>query len=404
MRIRAQHRRLIVATDLLRQQRLYSAGALCDKGLARGSLRRSRDGSDAMGEQPRAVPARRLVSGIRPSGALHLGQYVGALRQWLAYQADFDCFFIIADVQALTTHREQPDVIRDSVREVVLDWLAVGLDVQRNCFILQSQLPELAELTVYLQMLVRTSELQANPTVREEARLFGGGDLAEAPGQIGFGFLGYPVSQVADILAFTTTPPGPGDRLIVPVGEDQLPHVEFACSVAKRFNEAYGPVFLEPEAKTAPIARLPGTDGGSKMGKSRKNTILLKEPEEEYARKIRAMFTDPLRLHPEEPGHPDGCPCFLYHHAFAKEEAEVTRRFEDCLLARTDCNTCAEQLTQVVKSVLDPIQERRRKLERKPGIVRDALAEGTRRAAPLVRETVARVREAMSLEYPGEAR
>jgi len=354
-----------------------------------------------MGEQPRTVPARRLVSGIRPSGALHLGQYVGALRQWLAYQRDYRCFFILADVQALATHREHPDVIRESVREVTLDWLAVGLDAQQNCFILQSQLPELAELTVYLQMLVRTGELQKNPTVREEARLLGGGDLTEAPGEVGFGFLGYPVSQVADILAFSTAPPRPGDHLIVPVGEDQVPHVDFARSVARRFNEAYGPVFLEPEAKTAPVARLPGTDGGSKMGKSRRNTILLKEPEEEYAGKIRAMFTDPLRLRPEEPGHPDGCPCFLYHQAFAHMDADVTRRYEDCLLARTDCDTCAAQLTGIVKSVLEPIQERRRELERKPNVVRDALTEGTRRAAPLVRQTVERVREAMSLDYPG---
>jgi tryptophanyl-tRNA synthetase len=352
-----------------------------------------------MGEQPRTVPARRLVSGIRPSGALHLGQYVGVLRQWLAHQVDYDCFFIVADVQALTTHRDRPDVIRESVREVVLDWLAVGIDAQRNCCILQSQLPELAELTVYLQMLVRTGELQGNPTVREEARQLAAGDLAEAPSEVGFGFLGYPVSQVADILAFSTVPPCPGDRLIVPVGEDQVPHVEFARAVARRFNEAYGTVFLEPEAKTAPVARLPGTDGGSKMGKSRRNTILLKEPESEYAPKIRAMFRDPLRLHPEEPGHPDGCPCFLYHQAFAGEEAEVTRRYEDCLLARTDCDACAEHLTQLVKSVLDPIQERRRELERQPHVVRDALRDGTGRAAPIVRRTVERVREAMRLDY-----
>ena len=354
-----------------------------------------------MGEQPRTAPAKRLVSGIRPSGALHLGQYVGALRQWLSYQDEFDCFFIIADVQALMTHREQPDVIRDSVREVALDWLAVGLDPQRNCFILQSQLPELTELTVYLQMLVRTGELQGNPTVREEARFLGEGDLGEAPGEVGFGFLGYPVSQVADILAFTAIPPGPGDRLIVPVGEDQLPHVEFARSLARRFNEAYGPVFLEPEAKTAPVARLPGTDGGPKMGRSRKSTILLKEPEEQYAPKIRAMFTDPLRLRPDDPGHPDGCPCFLYHQAFSEEAAEVERRYEDCLRARTDCNACAEQLTGIVRSVLDPIQARRAGFERQPHVVRDALADGTRRAAPVVRRTIETVREAMNLTYPG---
>ena len=354
-----------------------------------------------MGEQPRTGPARRLVSGIRPSGALHLGQYVGALRQWLAWQQDHECFFIIADVQALTTHREQPEVIRESVREVALDWLAVGLDPKRAAFVLQSQLPELAELTVYLQLLVQIGELRSNPTVREEARFHGEGDLADKLNRVGFGFLGYPISQVADILAFSTNPPAPGDELIVPVGEDQVPHVEFARAVAQRFNDAYGPVFVVPEAKTAPVARLPGTDGGSKMGKSRKNTILLKEPESEYAPKLRAMFTDPLRLRPEEPGHPDGCPCFLYHQAFAREAAEVARRFEDCLLARTDCASCAEELTGVVKAVLDPIQRRRKEFERQPEAVREALADGTRRASEVVRATIARVREAMNLTYPG---
>jgi len=354
-----------------------------------------------MREQPRTGPVRRLVSGIRPSGALHLGQYVGALRQWLTWQEDHECFFIIADVQALTTHREQPEVIRESVREVALDWLAIGLDPKRSAFVLQSQLPELAELTVYLQLLVQIGELRSNPTVREEARFHGEGDLAEKLNRVGFGFLGYPISQVADILAFSTNPPRAGDELIVPVGEDQVPHVEFARTVARRFNEAYGPVFLEPEAKTAPVARLPGTDGGSKMGKSRRNTILLKEPESEYAPKLRAMFTDPLRLRPEEPGHPDGCPCFLYHQAFSREAAEVAKRFEDCLLARTDCASCAEELAGVVRAVLDPIQRRRREFERQPELVREALADGTRRAAAVVHATIGRVREAMNLTYPG---
>lgn len=345
--------------------------------------------------------ARRLVSGIRPSGALHLGQYVGALRQWLDFQEEYECFFILADVQALTTHRQRPEIILESVREVALDWLAAGLDAQRNCFVVQSQLPELTELTVYLQHLVRTGELAANPTMREEARMLGEGDLAGEIDASNFGFLGYPVSQVADILAFTPSPPGEGDQLIVPVGQDQVPHIELAREVARRFNATYGRVFLEPEARTAPVARLPGTDGGSRMGRSRKNTILLKEPEGEYGPKIRAMFTDPLRLRPDDPGHPDGCPCFLYYQAFCGESAEITRRYEDCLRARTDCSHCAEDLVRTVKSVLDPIQERRADLARRPEVVREALMEGTRRAAQTVRHTLARVREAMNLTYPG---
>jgi tryptophanyl-tRNA synthetase len=355
----------------------------------------------AVVDQPAAGGTRRLVSGIRPSGALHLGQYVGVLRQWLRYQDDHECFFIIADVQALTTHREQPQVIFDSVREVALDWLAAGIDPERNSFVVQSQIPELMELTVYLQLLVQTGELRSNPTMRNEARQFGEGDLGEKLNRINFGFLGYPIAQVADILAFTTSPPGENDRLIVPVGQDQVPHVEFARDVARRFNAAYGDVFLEPEAKTAPVARLPGTDGGFKMGKSRRNTILLKEPEDEYAPKLRGMFTDPLRVSRDDPGHPDGCPCFLYHQAFADDPAEVDRRHEDCERGRTDCSACAEELVTTVRDVLAPIQARREQYERQPDFVGDVLSDGTARAATVVEKTIAAVREAMNLTYPG---
>jgi len=354
-----------------------------------------------MGDQPANGGAQRLVSGIRPTGALHLGQYVGVLRQWLRYQDDHECFFIIADVQALTTHRARPEVIVESVREVALDWLAVGIDAQRNCCVVQSQLPELMELTVYLQLLVQTGELRVNPTMREEARVHGEGNLAGRLNQVNFGFLGYPVAQVADVLAFSTSPPAAGDRLIVPVGEDQVPHIEFARSVARRFNEAYGNVFLEPEAKTAPVARLPGTDGGFKMGRSLRNTILLKEPESEYAGKLRGMFTDPLRLSPTDPGHPDGCPCFLYHQAFASGPDEVWERHRDCELGRTECHACADELVATIRDVLAPIQERRAALEREPDLVHDVLTDGTRRARAVVGRTLAAVREAMNLTYPG---
>jgi len=354
-----------------------------------------------MGDQPESGGAKRLVSGIRPSGALHLGQYVGVLRQWLRYQHDHECYFIIADIQALTTHRDRPAVIVESVREVALDWLASGIDGEKNCFVVQSQIPELTELTVYLQLLVQTGELRVNPTMREEARVLGEGNLAGKLNQVNFGFLGYPIAQVADILAFSTFPRGANDRLIVPVGEDQIPHIEFARAIARRFNDAYGNVFLEPEAKTARVARLPGTDGGFKMGKSRRNTILLKEREEEYAEKLRGMFTDPLRLSHVDPGHPDGCPCFLYHRAFSGDAAETTRRHEDCELGVTDCSKCAEELVATVRAVLEPIQERRAAFERQPELVRDVLTRGTRRAAEVVRTTLQAVREAMDLTYPG---
>jgi len=342
---------------------------------------------------------KRLLSGIRPSGALHLGQYVGVL-EWLAYQDEYDCFFVIADVQALTTHRGRPDAIRDSVREVVLDWLSIGLHPGKSSFVLQSQIPEFAELTVYLQQFAQTGELRRNPTMRAEARWLGKGDLSESDDEIEFGFLGYPVAQVADILLFTPNPPHEADRLIVPVGEDQVPHVEFACRIARRFNTTYGTTFLEPEAKTAEVALLPGLDGGSKMGASLRNAILLSDPEEEYAKKIRTMVTDPLRVSAEDPGHPEQCPCFLFRKAFGRDPDAVRQRAEDCLLAVTDCSDCREDLLSEVRAFLGPIQAKRAELERQPDYVADALTDGTARAREVARTTLERVREVMRLSYP----
>ncbi|MHC4577023.1 MAG: tryptophan--tRNA ligase [Planctomycetota bacterium] len=344
---------------------------------------------------------KRLLSGIRPDGPLHLGHYLGVVRQWLTYQGDYECFLLIADVQALTTHQEQPEVIATSVREVALDWLAAGLDPRRSHFLVQSQIPELAELTVYLQMLVRTGELRDNPTMREEARAVGQRDLYETVNDVDFGLLGYPVAQVADILLFTTTPPREGDSLIVPVGEDQLPHVELACKLARRFNRVYGRVFLEPEARTAPVAQLPGTDGGYKMGKIRRNTILLKEAEEKYAPKIRGMFTDPLRLTRTDPGHPDACPCFAFLAALRGNAKGLEQRRASCMAAGIDCEECKEDLVGAVRDLLGPLQERRAAYAGQPALLEEILTDGIRRAREVAGATMERVRDAMRLTYPG---
>ena len=254
---------------------------------------------------PTTGGVKRLLSGIRPNGALHLGHYVGALRQWVSYQGSHECYFMVADVQLLATRREPDPAMAANVRDIVLDWLAVGLDPERSHFVLQSRMPELAELTVYLQSLVRTGELRSNATAREEARAWGKGSYGDGASDVEFGFLGYPVAQAADILVFTTSPPDPGDELIVPVGFDQVVHVEFAAEVGRRFNERYGDVFLLPQPRTADVPRLPGIDGGSKMGKSLRNAILLKDPAQVVGTKIRGMFTDPLRVRSEDPG---SCP------------------------------------------------------------------------------------------------
>jgi tryptophanyl-tRNA synthetase len=346
-------------------------------------------------------PRSRLVSGVRPHGPLHLGIYTGVVRQWLAYQDDYDCFFLIADVQALTTHQERPEVIATSVREVALDWLAAGLDPSKCRFIVQSQVPELAELTVYLQMLVRTGELRRNPAMREEARALGQRSLYEAVNEVDFGLLGYPVAQVADILCFTPAPAREGDRLVVAVGEDQRPHVELARTVARRFNEVYGRVFLEPEAEITSGLPLRGIDGGYRMGKTKGNAILLTDTEEEYAKKIRGMFTDPSRLRPTDAGHPENCACYSILAALGRDERILEQRRSNCRAGETECEDCKEDLIKEVGRFLRPLQERRAGFADDAGLLEDVLTEGTRSAREVAAETMERVREAMRLTYPG---
>ena len=345
------------------------------------------------------VGTQRLLSGIRPSGALHLGHYAGALKQWLAYEDSHECFFMIADVQALSTKRDPDVAVKDSVKHIVLDWLAIGLDPKRSNFVLQSRIPELAELTLYLQSMVRTGELRQNPTSREEARTWGMGSFGEGVNDVEFGFLGYPVSQAADILAFTTSPPQMGDCLVVPVGFDQLPHVAFAAELAERFNQRYGETFLAPEGRTATVARLPGVDGGSKMGKSTKNAIFLTDGPDEIKQKLSGMLTDPLRVHPNDPGHPDDCACFLFREAFGNDAIDLERRRQACYRGRNDCEVCRVDLVDEVKAILQPIQERRAACQEDPACVRSALERGTENARQIAQATLERVREAMGLSY-----
>lgn len=348
-----------------------------------------------------AQPRKRLVSGVRPHGPLHLGLYTGVVRQWLKYQHDYECFFLIADIQALTTHQERPEVIATSVREVALDWLAAGIDPEKCRFVVQSQVPELAELTVYLQMLVRTGELRQNPAMREEARALGQRSLYEAVNEVDFGLLGYPVAQVADILLFTATPLREGDHLVVAVSEDQRPHVELARTVARRFNDVYGRVFLEPEAEIASVAPLPGIDGGYRMGKTKGNAIMLTDTEKEYASKIRGMFTDPSRLKRTDAGHPETCACFAILAALGSDARDVEQRREDCRAASNDCEDCKEELIGEVGRLLGPLQERRAAYANDAGLLEDVLTDGTRRAREVAAETMEHVRKAMRLTYPG---
>jgi len=256
---------------------------------------------------------RTILTGDRPTGPLHLGHYVGSLQHRVALQAEYATYVLIADLQALTDHFDAPEQVRAHVLEVMLDYLAVGLDPAVATMVVQSQVPELAELTIYFLNLVSVARLQRNPTVKDEMRQKG--FEADVPA----GFLVYPVSQAADIAAFKAD--------LVPVGSDQLPMIEQAAELVRRFNRTYpgagGPVLVEPEALLGAVSRLPGTDGEAKMSKSLGNVINLSDSADEVARKVRGMFTDPRHLRVEDPGTVEGNPVFAYLDAFDPDPAAV---------------------------------------------------------------------------------
>ncbi len=262
----------------------------------------------------RTVKSRRVLTGIRPTGKLHLDHYAGALESWLKLRDDYDCYFLIADYQALGDHLGDIDWIRQSVTEVARDWLAVGLDPQKSSFVIQSYVPQHAELAMYLSMLTPLGWLQRNPTLKSEIA-----QLKSAREEVTVGFFNYPVSQVADILLPKAD--------LVPTGGDQLPHIEFTRELARKFNRTYAPVFPEPKALVGRVPRLVGTDGQSKMSKSLGNTIDLWDDPATVATKVKGMVTDTTGEHPRlrstDPGVVEFNPGFLYHDAFNTNTEEV---------------------------------------------------------------------------------
>jgi tryptophanyl-tRNA synthetase len=324
-----------------------------------------------------------ILTGDRPTGPLHLGHYVGSLRQRVALQHEHATYVLIADLQALTDHFDAPDQVRANVLEVALDYLAVGLDPAVATIVVQSQVPELAELTVYLLNLVTVARLQRNPTVKDEMRQKG--FEADVPA----GFLVYPVSQAADIAAFKAH--------LVPVGDDQIPMIEQAAELVRRFNRIYAPVLVEPEALLGPVARLPGTDGESKMSKSLGNVINLSDPTEVVAARVRGMFTDPKHLRVEDPGTVEGNPVFAYLDAFDPDAAAV-----EALKARYRAGGLGDtvvkaRLLEVLEALLTPIRRRRAEWARDLPAVERVLREGTARGREVAAGTLAEVRRAMRL-------
>ncbi len=329
---------------------------------------------------------KRVVTGVRPTGPLHLGHYVGVLRTWLDLQDRYDCFFLLADVQALTTNFESPQRIAQDVHEVVLDWLAVGLDPEKSTFFLQSRLPQIAELTVFLGMLVPISHVRRNPTIKSEAEQRGW-----ESDNLTYGFLGYPISQAADITVVR------GD--LVPVGEDQLPHVEQTREIVRRFNRVYSPVFPEPQALLGQIPRLPGTDGRRQMGNSLGNAIYLKDEPSTIRQKVMSMYTDPRRIHATDPGTVEGNPIFIYHDAFNEDADEVKELKERYRVGKVGDIEVKEKLAQAITSVLEPIQARRRELTSHPETVERAIVKGSDRAYEEAASTMDKVRQAMGIDY-----
>jgi tryptophanyl-tRNA synthetase len=327
---------------------------------------------------------KRILTGIRPTGALHLGHYVGALENWVRLQGEYDCFFLIADYQALGDHLDDIEGIRRSVIDVGMDWLAVGLDPNQSTFVIQSFVPEHAELAMLLSMLTPLGMLERNPTLKAER------DQLEAR-SLSVGFYTYPVSQVADILL-------PKAHL-VPVGEDQLPHIEMTREIVRRFNNRYGDLFPEPQSLVGRVARLPGTDGQAKMSKSIGNAIYLSDDEDTVNRKVRGMYTDPTRLRATDPGHVEGNPVFDYHDAFNNDKAEVEELKTRYRVGTVGDVEVKQRLAVALNSFLEPIREKRTYYEQHQDQVREALMEGTRRAKQVAEATMTEVRERMGITY-----
>lgn len=327
-----------------------------------------------------------ILTGDRPTGPLHLGHYVGSLRQRVQLQNTHKQFIIIADVQALTDNAENPEKVRKNILEVALDYLAVGIDPKVTTIFIQSLVPELAELTMYYLNLVTISRLQRNPTVKNEIKQRGFGEIIPA------GFLAYPVSQAADITAFKAD--------LVPVGEDQLPMIEQTNEIVRSFNRIYQcSVLVEARAVLSNVSRLPGTDGNGKMSKSLGNVISLSDSAEEVRQKVKTMYTDPKHLRVEDPGTVEGNPVFAYLDAFDPDKETLEAMKDHYRRGGLGDSKVKQRLLEVLSTELDPIRARREELAKNPDAVMRILKEGTKTARKVVVETLEEVRKAMHIDY-----
>ena len=323
---------------------------------------------------------KRIVSGMRPTGALHLGNYFGALENWVKLQNEYDCCFFVADWHALTTGYEDTSKLKENEKNMVIDWLSAGLDPEKCVIFRQSDIKQHAELHLLLSMITPVGWLLRCPTYKDQLKQLKDKDIAT------YGFLGYPCLMTSDIIIYKSE--------LVPVGEDQVPHVELTREMVRRFNHIYGEIFPEPQPLLTKAKVLPGLDG-RKMSKSYNNTILLSETDGEIKRKVNTMITDPQRIKKDDPGHPKVCTVFAYRKIFDQDEIKQVE--SDCKAGKIGCVQCKKALIEKLDKYLEPMHKRREEWLKAPNVIDEILEKGAQKAQKIAEETMQEVRSAMKI-------
>ena len=326
-----------------------------------------------------------IFSGMRPTGMLHLGNYLGALQNWVALQQDYRCIYCAVDIHALTTVESPAEVaeIQPNIREMILDWLAAGIDPEKAVVFVQSQVPEVMTLHTLLGMVTPLGWLMRVPTFKEKIR-----QMNESEESVNYGLVGYPVLQTADIILYKAD--------TVPVGQDQVPHLELAREIVRRFNNRYGDTFPEPQAKLTEDPLIIGLDGKQKMSKSLDNHLELAATPEETAKRVATAFTDPQRVRRDIPGRPDVCNVYSLHKMFSPSD-DVSTVYYECTTAKRGCVDCKRHLAASINSYLEPLRERRRDYESRPSLVEEVLEDGANKARAIARQTIQEVYQKMGL-------
>ncbi|MCA6071634.1 MAG: tryptophan--tRNA ligase [Endomicrobium sp.] len=320
---------------------------------------------------------KRVLSGMRATGRLHLGHYFGALKNWVVLQDECDCYYMSSDWHALTTDYADTSKIDENTLEMVADWITVGIDPQKAVIFKQSMVTQHSELFLILSMISPLGWLERCPTYKDQIKEIKNKDLNN------YGFLGYPVLMAADILLYKAD--------TVPVGEDQLSHLEFTREITRRFNNFYGDVLIEPKEQLTKSARVPGLDG-RKMSKSYGNSIFLGEEDDVLKEKVRNMFTDPLKIRKDDPGHPDGCVAFAFHEIFNKE---YKKREEECKNGSMSCVACKKQLTEMLSEFMKPLTEKRKAVISDKTYLRNVINTGNQKAKETAQKTMLEIRQAL---------